>query len=96
MIFKKLELKGGLQAYKNTGRERERERGFATRERKEYFHYWWAMTHFVGIIFQNEVQEGKSEEKGQCDGIRLALLCIGTSLSFSWEKRRQFHMDDPI
>ena len=26
MIFKKLELKGGLQAYKNTGRERERER----------------------------------------------------------------------
>ena len=25
MIFKKLELKGGLQAYKNTGRERERE-----------------------------------------------------------------------
>jgi len=25
MIFEKLELKGGLQAYKNTGRERERE-----------------------------------------------------------------------
>jgi len=24
MIFEKLELKGGLQAYKNTGRERER------------------------------------------------------------------------
>jgi hypothetical protein len=37
MIFEKLELKGGLQAYKNTGRERER--GSATRERKEYFHY---------------------------------------------------------
>jgi len=35
MIFKKLELKGGLQAYKNTGREREREREALQQEKEK-------------------------------------------------------------
>lgn len=35
MIFEKLELKGSLQAYKNTGRERERGREAMQQEKEK-------------------------------------------------------------